>query len=222
MTQIAYKIKERIVITAKRLMFNLHSRDLKITSICGYYLKTRLLGINNTITIGSNCYINFPEVIMSGENNSIIIGDRCHIGPNCSFRLEGRNLCINIENGCSFNSSVHFCAQEENVCIHVGSDCMFSSNISIRTSDSHPIIDSISGQRINPPGCVTIDNHVWVAPDSKIMKGVHIGSGSIIGSDAVVTKSVPMNCMVAGVPAKIVKTDVSWCREAAFANYLKR
>jgi acetyltransferase-like isoleucine patch superfamily enzyme len=43
-----------------------------------------------------------------------------------------------------------------------------------------------------------------------ILKGVNIGNGAIVAAGAVVTKDVPPNCMVAGVPAKIIKENVKW------------
>ena len=92
---------------------------------------------------------------------------------------------------------------------------MFSNNIIVRTSDSHPIYDN-KRNRINPAKSVIIGEHVWIAPNSKIMKGVTIGNGSIIGSDTMVTKSLPDNVLAVGHPAKIVKEDILWTRENLF------
>ena len=92
---------------------------------------------------------------------------------------------------------------------------MFSNTIIIRTSDSHPIYNN-QGIRINPAKSIHVGDHVWIAPNSKIMKGVTIGNGSIIGSDTIVTKDIPDNVLAVGHPAKVVKTDIRWTREAIF------
>ena len=46
---------------------------------------------------------------------------------------------------------------------------------------------------------------VYIGPGAKIIKPVHIGNNVSIGANAVVNKDVPDNCVVAGVPAKIIK-----------------
>ena len=50
-----------------------------------------------------------------------------------------------------------------------------------------------------------IEDNVFIGARSIIMKGVHIGNGSVVGAGSVVTKDVPANVIVAGNPAKIVK-----------------
>ena len=92
---------------------------------------------------------------------------------------------------------------------------MLSNTIIIRTSDSHPIYNN-EGVRINPAKSIHIGDHVWIAPNSKIMKGVTIGDGCIIGSDTMVTKDLSNNVLAVGYPAKIVKTDVRWTRDNLF------
>lgn len=55
------------------------------------------------------------------------------------------------------------------------------------------------------PG-VIIQDDVWVGANSTILAGVVIGEGSIIGAGSVVTKSIPPYSIVAGVPAKVIKS----------------
>ena len=62
-----------------------------------------------------------------------------------------------------------------------------------RYSDSKPII---------------IGRNVWIGSFARINKGVTIGENSIVASHAVVTKDVPPNSIVAGNPAKVVKSDI--------------
>ena len=54
-------------------------------------------------------------------------------------------------------------------------------------------------------GEVVIDDNVWIGEMACIMPGVHIGYGSIVGANAVVTHDVPPYCVVGGNPAKIIK-----------------
>jgi serine O-acetyltransferase len=54
-------------------------------------------------------------------------------------------------------------------------------------------------------GCPTIGNNVWIYAGAKVLGGVNVGNNAIIGANAVVTKDVPANAVVAGVPAKIIR-----------------
>ena len=63
-------------------------------------------------------------------------------------------------------------------------------------------IDSGKARSVQP---VTIGRGVWMAPGCIVIQGVEIGENSVIGTGAVVTKSIPANCLAVGVPAKVVK-----------------
>lgn len=153
---------------------------------------------------------------ITGNNNTIIIEDRCRIGANCSFWAEGSNITIHIGSLSTFTHSVHFCIQEDNMGVDVGTDCQFSNSIIVRTSDSHIIRDKKTGERTNFGKPVKIGNHVWIAPHSTIMKGVTIGDGSIIGTNSLVTNDVPQYSLAVGMPAKVVKSNIEWERQATF------
>lgn len=57
---------------------------------------------------------------------------------------------------------------------------------------------------------VLIGDNVWIGDNVCILKGVEIGKGCIIGANSVVNKNVPNNCMIGGIPAKIIK---KWSEE---------
>jgi acetyltransferase-like isoleucine patch superfamily enzyme len=61
---------------------------------------------------------------------------------------------------------------------------------------------------------IVIEDNVWIGRDSRIMKGVTIGRGSIVALGAVVTKDVPSYTIVAGNPARVVKNLSKAEREA--------
>lgn len=194
-----------------------HHRKIKIINNgTGKINKYIINGEQCTISIGHGTSLNHLFVRINDLNNTIIIDENCVIGPKCSFWLEGDNNTIHIGSNTTFTKSIHLCVQENDMSIMIGNDCMFSNNIIIRTSDSHPIYDKNTKQRINHPQSVIIGNHVWIAPDSKIMKGVEIGDNSIIGSNTFVTKNIGENVLAVGIPAKEIKNEIFWTRESLF------
>ena len=58
-------------------------------------------------------------------------------------------------------------------------------------------------------GDIVVGNDVWIGSGAKVMSGVHIGDGSIIAANAVVTKDVEPYTIVGGVPAKVIKKRFS-------------
>jgi acetyltransferase-like isoleucine patch superfamily enzyme len=53
---------------------------------------------------------------------------------------------------------------------------------------------------------VVIGNDVWIGANVVVLPGVTIGSHCVVAAGAVVTKDVPDHTLVAGVPAKVIKT----------------
>jgi acetyltransferase-like isoleucine patch superfamily enzyme len=90
--------------------------------------------------------------------------------------------------------------------IEIGDDCVIADSVHIYDHDHRhddlqkPIRDQ--GYITKP---VKIGNNVWICAKATILKGITIGDGAIIGANAVVTKDVPANAIVAGNPAHIVK-----------------
>ena len=52
-------------------------------------------------------------------------------------------------------------------------------------------------------------NHVVMFPGSKVVGNVHIGNNVVIAANSVVTKDIPNNCIVGGIPARILSEDSS-------------
>ena len=67
-----------------------------------------------------------------------------------------------------------------------------------------------NGERLNDAKDVSIDDHVWLGNSVVINKGVHIKSGSMIGIGAIVTHDIPANVVAVGIPAKVVRQNISW------------
>ena len=91
--------------------------------------------------------------------------------------------------------------------VTIGNDVMMGPEVVIYTSGHKTDRIDIpmrlqGGTEVEP---VTIGNDVWIGRRVMIMPGVSIGNGCVIGAGAVVTRDVPDYCVVAGVPARIVK-----------------
>ena len=87
---------------------------------------------------------------------------------------------------------------------------MFSYGIKVRNHDSHKVFNLGETIQSNPPGDIKIGRHAWICQDAAILKGVEIGDDSIVAFGAIATKSCPPNSILAGNPAKIVKTGITW------------
>lgn len=106
--------------------------------------------------------------------------------------------------------------------IHVGknvfinSGCRFQDQGGITIGDGvligHNVVLATLNHDMNPrkrstlhPAPITIGNDVWIGANATVLPGVTIGDGAVIAAGAVVTKDVPSNVIVGGVPAKIIK-----------------
>jgi acetyltransferase-like isoleucine patch superfamily enzyme len=98
--------------------------------------------------------------------------------------------------------------------ITIGHGVVISERVVIRDSDNHAIISTENGELKSdekPAAApIVIQDHVWLGMNVIVLKGVTIGEGAIVAAGSVVTKDVPPHCLVAGVPAKVVKTEVTW------------
>ncbi|WP_349832181.1 DapH/DapD/GlmU-related protein, partial [Bacteroides fragilis] len=56
------------------------------------------------------------------------------------------------------------------------------------------------------PAPIVLGKNVWVGSNATILQGVSIGNNAIVAAGAVVTKDVPSDAVVGGVPAKFIKT----------------
>ena len=116
---------------------------------------------------------------------------------------------MKIGNRCSFNGQTRFLLHEAKE-IKIGDDCLFASDVDVTISDMHSILDKDTGKRINDAKSIRIGNKVWVGERCILLKGSEVDDGSIIGAGSVLSKKIPKNCVAAGNPVKIIRTNVIW------------
>jgi len=170
-------------------------------------------GTNCRVRVGKNVVLNSDILIYGAVSDATIeIADNCSLGG--QFRLVGGvGGTIRIGEGTSFNQvgvSLH-----EGAHVSFGRDCMLSTDIHMDPSDMHPIFDRATGERLNPPQDIHVGDHVWLGTRVLLLKGVEIGSGSIVGAGSMVTGKLPENILAVGSPARVVRENVVWTRDMA-------
>jgi maltose O-acetyltransferase len=88
--------------------------------------------------------------------------------------------------------------------VRIGHNCFIAPRVSIFTA-AHPLdaATRISGLEFGKP--VTIGDNVWIGGHAVINPGVSIGNNVVIAAGAVVTKDVPDDVVVGGVPARVIR-----------------
>ena len=128
-----------------------------------------------------------------------------NVYPQSKLRTMFPGASIIIGNDVGFNSiSVYARSQR----IEIGDGCLIGGNCQISDTDGHPLWPVAA--RSHYPGTehdapVTLGRNVFVGLNVIILKGVTIGDNSIIGAGSVVSRSIPSNCIAAGVPARVVR-----------------
>ena len=94
------------------------------------------------------------------------------------------------------------CCFQDQGGIEIGDNALIGQQVVIATLNH----DLAPDKRANMiPAPVKIGNNVWIGAHSTILAGVTIGDNAVVAAGAVVTKDVPANSVVGGVPAKIIK-----------------
>ncbi|MNZ96090.1 Galactoside O-acetyltransferase [compost metagenome] len=172
----------------------------------------KLGGRNNRLVVGEDCEISHCEIRLDGDNNLIEIGPRTRFSSGKIYLRYTSGQHIRI--GADTTVEGAYLLVDERASIDIGRDCMLSTDILIRTGDKHSILDAVSGERLNPSRDVKIADRVWLGRDVQILKGTVIQPESVVGAGSLVSRAFDEgNCVIAGVPAKVVKRGIRWDRD---------
>ena len=97
------------------------------------------------------------------------------------------------------NACCHF---QDHGGVRIGDGCQIGHNVVFATLN-HGL--SPEDRKNTYPAPIVLGKNVWVGSNSTILQGVTIGDNAVVAAGAVVTKDVPANVVVGGVPAKIIK-----------------
>lgn len=148
-----------------------------------------------------------PYVVGCGD---IKIGDEVQFSGKPSFTFSSHyssNPCISIGQGTFLG---HASAIIVGRSISIGDHCLIASSVRMSDFDGHPLDAQLRreghpalAEDVRP---IRIGNDVWIGYAASILKGVHIGDRAVIGAHAVVTRDVAADTVVAGNPARCVKS----------------
>jgi acetyltransferase-like isoleucine patch superfamily enzyme len=150
------------------------------------------------MTVGKNCRISFLATLSAQFGGNIAIGNKTRIHQYA--RLECYGGEIRIGENCSINP---FCILYGHGGLTIGEGVRIAAHTVI-VSANHNFQDAgrpIFKQGLSRKG-IRIEDDVWIGAGARILDGVVISRGCVIGAGAVVTKSTRANGIYVGSPAK--------------------
>ena len=132
----------------------------------------------------------FAELTGTDVNETLRVVPPFHTDCGKNIHI-GENVFINAN-----------CVMQDQGGVYIGDNAFIGHNVCILTLNH----DFDPEKRANLyPNPVHIGNSAWLGSNATILPGITIGDGAVVAAGAVVTKDVPANTIVAGVPAKIIK-----------------
>jgi acetyltransferase-like isoleucine patch superfamily enzyme len=170
------------------------------TKLAGY-LRGMLLRLHPAVSAADVRVDKRPLIRQKDRSARLVLGSRVRLFPGVAFYLRAAAAQVSIGDRTYIGRRSEFHCD---AAISLGTDCAISWDVQFIDSDQH----QLDGGRGPEP--ITIGDHVWIGQRATILKGVHIGDGAVVAAGSMVTKDVPARAVVAGVPAKVVRSDVRW------------
>jgi acetyltransferase-like isoleucine patch superfamily enzyme len=162
-------------------------------------LTIRFLG--RAVTVHPTSWISLRSTIRVNGGGAIFIGKNCEIHPYSMLLTYGGN--IQIGDNCSVNP---FSIVYGHGGVRIGNGVRIAAHTVIIPANHNPRSDAVPLYLSGTTGKgIVIEDDVWLGAGSCVLDGAHISRNAIVGAGSVVTKSVPENVTVAGVPARIIR-----------------
>lgn len=154
------------------------------------------------IRLGHNVRLD-RNVRIRCADGQVIIGDNVRVDQGAEiYCYDDKNFVIS--NGVKVGS---YCRLSGHGALFIGENCLLGPHVSVFTSN-HVFEDPsipICQQGFTAEGIV-VEADCWLGAGVKVMDGIRIGKGCVIGAGAVVTKSLPPYSIALGIPARIIKS----------------
>lgn len=169
-----------------------------------------LAGDHNHVAIerGSSCE---GMALLCRSHATIVVGGYVRLGALCVRLLARSKLTVGEHTVFVGDATI---AAHEARDVAIGQDCLIAPGVGFTVSDTHAIVDVDTGERVNPARPIHVGDRVWLGTKSTLLMGTTIGDGSIIAAHAVVSGTFSGNVLAGGIPAKVLRTNVTWRNDA--------
>lgn len=133
----------------------------------------------------------------------IKMGQRCVLQPSVWLNLVEDGAHVEIGNSVFIGRGTEI---EASCRIEIGSDCLIGPGVYITDHNHGMKNDQTMNIQECVPSPVVIEEDVWIGARCILLPGVTVGKGAILGAGSVITKNVDAHSVVAGVPARFIRT----------------
>lgn len=154
------------------------------------------------ITLGNN-FVADGNVVLDAKGNgsSIVAGDAIFVGKNTIFSCSSASIKL----GNEVSMGPHSYIRASRAPVTLGSYITIGAHsVIISGNPGQNRLDIPMMKQEGPAKGISIGDDVWMGVGVRIIDGVKVANGCIIGAGAVVTKDIPDYCVAAGVPARVI------------------
>jgi len=161
----------------------------------------RKLWLGSRLGLDGIAFVGPGVVLQVGKGAHIELGRWTWIGHGTKIRCHEGRVSIGAKTvmgqECTISAFQH---------VKIGRECVIADRVMFIDFD-HGVVEVERPIRLQGiyKRDVNVGNNVWIGYGACILRGVTVGDNAVIGTNSVVTKDVPANAVVAGLPAKVIR-----------------
>ena len=206
----------------KTIYFNIHYLPFRQALYLPIFISrnTKLRSMKGTVKLSGPLKpglvrIGFEEIGMYDkrynrpvwENSGQVIFEGSAIIKFGAKVIIGENGILKIGNNLRFSSGSSIICYKS---VEIGENCRISWDVQIIDTDFHKVYDE-NLNHINPDKEIIIGDNCWIGNHCLIHKGTRLGNMVVLSSNSMINKEIPENNIIlAGCPARIIRTGVTW------------
>jgi acetyltransferase-like isoleucine patch superfamily enzyme len=164
-------------------------------------LARKKLRFRGKLRLDGLAFIGPGVTIEAGKHGRVELGRWSWVGHGCKLRCHEGEISVGAKTvmgqECTISAYKH---------VSIGRECVVADRVMLIDFD-HGMVEVDRPIRLQGiyKRDVRVGNNVWIGYGACVLRGVTVGDNAVIGTSAVVTKDVPPNAVVAGVPARIIR-----------------